>query len=320
MRLFSDRAVATQPAFQLTEGNANAIAAICHCLDGIPLALELAAARVRNLPVETIAERLSDRFRVLTGGSRTVLPRQQTLRACIDWSYNLLTEPERALLRSMAVFAGGFTLEGAEAVGASPGVDRADVLELLTQLVDKSLVEFDAKRHRYRLLETVRQYAHELLLASEEHEEASRTRHLEFFLALVGEADAKLYGPEQGDWLARLDDERENLLAAHAWCGLADERADSGLRLVVRRTAVLDAPRHAPAGPPGDRRGARSASCEGAKLRPLPGALCGGKSRPADGALCRGAGIRRRKPCDRTRDRRQAAHCGGAGAAWHDFQ
>ena len=166
VRLFSDRAVATQPAFQLTEGNANAIAAICHCLDGIPLALELAAARVRSLPVETIAVRLSDRFRVLTGGSRTVLPRQQTLRACIDWSYNLLTEPERALLRSMAVFAGGFTLEGAEAVGTSPGIDRADVLELLTQLVDKSLVEFDAKRHRYRLLETVRQYAHELLLTS----------------------------------------------------------------------------------------------------------------------------------------------------------
>jgi predicted ATPase/class 3 adenylate cyclase len=233
VRLFSDRAAAMLPDFQLTDGNATAVAAICHCLDGIPLALELAAARVRNLPVETIAERLSDRFRVLTGGSRTVLPRQQTLRACIDWSYNLLTEPERALLRSLAVFAGGFTLEGAEAVGAGSEIDSAEVLDLLTQLVDKSLVEFDAKRHRYRLLETVRQYAHELLLASEEQEEAARTRHLDFYLALVGEADGKLYGPDQGDWLARLDEERENLLAAHAWCGLADARADSGLRLLL---------------------------------------------------------------------------------------
>ncbi len=233
VRLFNDRAAAMMPDFRLTDGNATAVAAICHCLDGIPLALELAAARVRNLPVETIAERLSDRFRVLTGGSRTVLPRQQTLRACIDWSYNLLTEAERALLRSMAVFAGGFSLEGAEVVGAGPEIDSADILELLTQLVDKSLVEFDAKRNRYRLLETVRQYAHELLLVSEEQEEAARTRHLDFYLALVGEADGKLYGPDQGDWLARLDEERENLLAAHAWCGLADARADSGLRLLL---------------------------------------------------------------------------------------
>ena len=230
VHLFTDRAIAMQPAFQVTDQNAAAVAAICHCLDGIPLALELAAARVHSLPVEKIAERLSDRFRVLTRGSRTALPRQQTLRACIDWSYNLLTEQERALLRRMAVFSGGFSLEGAEAVGAGPQIDESDVLDLLTQLVDKSLVELDAEPQRYRMLETVRQYAHELLLASEELEQA-RTRHLHFYLALVDEADGKLYGPEQGVWLARLDAELANLLVAHAWCGTAAERAESGLLL-----------------------------------------------------------------------------------------
>ncbi len=232
VRLFNDRATAMQPAFKVTEQNAAAVAAICHRLDGIPLAIELAAARVRSLPVEKIAERLSDRFQVLTGGRRTALPRQQTLRACIDWSYNLLTEPERALLRRMAVFSGGFSLEGAEAVGTGPHIERSDVLDLLTQLVDKSLVELDAKHQRYRQLETVRQYAHELLLASAELDE-TRTRHLQFYLALVGEADRHLFGPEQGAWLARLDIELENLLAAHAWCASADERAELGLQLVL---------------------------------------------------------------------------------------
>lgn len=230
VRFFTDRAAAMQPAFQVTDQNAAAVAAICQRLDGIPLALELAAARVRSLPVEKIAERLRDRFRVLTGGSRTALPRQQTLRACIDWSYNLLTQQERALLRRLAVFAGGFPLEGAEKVGAGGELRELDVLDVLTQLVDKSLVELDAEGQRYRMLETVRQYAHELLEASREIDE-TRTRHLELYLALVDEADTQLHGPEQGAWLARLDIERENLLSAHAWCGSAEGRAESGLRL-----------------------------------------------------------------------------------------
>jgi predicted ATPase/class 3 adenylate cyclase len=177
VRLFCERAAASKSGFELTEKNAPAVAAICQRLDGIPLALELAAARVRNLAVETIAARLSDRFRVLATGSRTGLPRQQTLRACIEWSYNLLTPDERTLLRRLAVFAGGFALEGAESIGAGGDIGEPDVLDLLSQLVDKSLVELTAEGHRYRLLETVRQYAFELLEQSGDVD-ASRDRHL----------------------------------------------------------------------------------------------------------------------------------------------
>lgn len=231
VQMFNDRAIASQPGFQVTDQNAAAIASICHRLDGIPLAIELAAARVRSLTVEKIAERLSDRFHVLTGGSRSALPRQQTLRACIDWSYNLLTLQERALLQRLAVFTGGFALEAAETVGAGGEIDESAVLDLLTQLTDKSLVELAAEGQRYRLLETVRQYAHELLDASHEVDE-TRTRHLQFYLALVDEADTQLHGPAQGASLARLDIERENLLSAHAWCGAAEDRGEAGLRLV----------------------------------------------------------------------------------------
>ena len=136
---------------------------ICRRLDGIPLALELAAARVRALSVEKIAERLGNRFQLLTGGDRTALPRQQTLRASIDWSYDLLSDAERALLRRLAVFAGGFTLDAAEAVGSGGDIDGTDVMDLLSRLVEKSLVELEADGERYRLLETVRQYAQERL-------------------------------------------------------------------------------------------------------------------------------------------------------------
>lgn len=130
-------------------------------MDGIPLAIELAAARVKALPVEKLAERLDDRFRLLTGGSRTALPRQQTLRATIDWSYDLLTEPERALLRRVSVFAGGWTLEAAEAIGSGDGIEEREVLNLLTTLVEKSLVQYEEQEgeERYRLLETVRHYS-----------------------------------------------------------------------------------------------------------------------------------------------------------------
>src|SRR2546430_15203406 len=152
--LFVDRARAVQPAFQVTDENAEAVANICRRLDGIPLALELAAARVRALSVEEIAARLSDRFRLLARGDRTALPRQQTLRASIHWSYELLTGHERALLQRLSVFAGGWTLEAAEAVGVDGEVGKADVLDLLTNLVEKSLVTLEAEGERYRLLET----------------------------------------------------------------------------------------------------------------------------------------------------------------------
>ena len=194
-RLFVERAQAARPDFRLTDANAPAVAQICYRLDGIPLAIELAAARVKVLPPEQIAARLSDRFRLLTGGSRTALPRQQTLQALIDWSWDLLPEPERRLLRRLSVFAGGWTLEAAEAVasGDAGGQESLDVLEGLVQLVAKSLV-MAGDEGRYHLLETIRQYARDRLWAAGEGE-ALRDRHAGFFLALALEADPHLAGP-----------------------------------------------------------------------------------------------------------------------------
>ena len=231
VRLFCDRALAAQPGFRFSDTNAATVAEICRRLDGIPLALELAAARVRALSMEAIAERLSDRFRLLTGGDQTALPRQQTLRACIDWSHDLLTEPERALLRRLAVFAVGFTLQAAEAVGTGGETGASDVLDLLTRLVDKSLVELEVDGTRYRLLETIRQYAQEHLDESGDGDLA-RTQHLGFFVVLAEEARSNLRGTTQGVWLSRLDFDRENLLSACAWCDVADGGAELGLRLV----------------------------------------------------------------------------------------
>jgi len=230
-QLFIDRAVAAQSTFRVTAQNAMALAGVCHQLDGIPLAIELAAARTRSLSVENIAARLDDRFRLLKGDDKSALPRQQTLRALIDWSFDLLTEPERKLLRRLAVFSGGFTLEAVEAVGCGDDLDQDSGLDILTQLIDKSLVVLEAESGRYRLLETVRQYAQGRLEESGEAD-ATRSRHLEYFLSYLERAMKKLFGPEQGEWLARLDLERENVLTAHAWCERAEDGAASGLRLV----------------------------------------------------------------------------------------
>ena len=231
VRLFVERAAATQPAFRITEHNAPAIVDICRRLDGIPLAIELAAARVRALSVETIAERLSDRFRLLVQGDRTALPRQQTLRALIDWSYDLLSEVERALFRRVAVFAGGWTLEASEAVGSGASLGEMDVLDVLARLVEKSLVVLEAYGGRYRLLDTVREYAQERLSESGEGDDV-RNRHLAYYLALGVQARPELVGPNQGTWLARLDLERENLLSIHAWCDHAEGGGELGLKLV----------------------------------------------------------------------------------------
>ena len=231
VRLFVDRAKAAQTSFELTDQNAEAVIEICHQLDGIPLAIELAAARTRAMSVDKIAGRLNDRFRLLRGGDRTALPRQQTLRALIDWSYDLLTDEERALFRRLAVFAGGFTLEAAEKVGADGTLEERDVLDLLMQLVEKSLVALDANSERYRMLETVRQYAQERLEQSGEMD-AARSRHLHFYLGLVETASPELAGPKQTDALDRLDRERENITAAHAWCDHAKDGGEIGLRLV----------------------------------------------------------------------------------------
>jgi predicted ATPase/class 3 adenylate cyclase len=230
VRLFVERAMAVQPAFTLSEQNAPAVAEICRRLDGIPLALELAAARVRALSVVDIAARVNDRFQLLTAGDRTAAPRQQTLRALIDWSYDLLTERERILFRRLAVFAGGWTLDAAELVCAGGGVNRDDVLDLLTDLVDKSLVMVEPEGGWYRFLETVRQFAQERLQGADEGDNV-RTQHLDFYVALAEKAKPNLVGPRQGEWLARLDLERENLLSAHRWADRALGGGEKGLRL-----------------------------------------------------------------------------------------
>jgi len=231
VRLFVERAAAVHTGFAVTAANADAIATICRSVDGIPLALELAAARVRALSVDTIAARLDDRFRLLTGGDRTGLPRQRTLRALIDWSYELLTPEEALLFGRLAVFAGGFTLEAAQYVGAGDAIDGNDVVDVLTHLVEKSLVEREAAGERYRMLETVRQYALETLERSGDTR-SRRTRHLQFYLAFAQRARPGIVGPEQSQWLVRVDAERENLLAAHAWSCEADLASECGLPLV----------------------------------------------------------------------------------------
>lgn len=232
MQLFADRAVLASSDFQVTDRNASALAAICHRLDGIPLAIELAAARVRVLSVEEITSKLDQRFRLLTGGSRTALPRQQTLRSLIDWSYDLLSATEQALLRRLSVFAGGWTLAATEQVCSGNGVAEEEVLDLLTALAEKSLVLVEERdgTTRYRLLETVRQYARDRLLESSEGE-SWRDRHLAFFLSVAEEAQPLLRGAEQKAWLDRLEADNDNLRAALAWSSATGANAPLGLRL-----------------------------------------------------------------------------------------
>jgi tetratricopeptide (TPR) repeat protein len=201
-------------------------------LDGIPLAIELAAAWVKVVSVETLAARLDDSLRLLTAGSRTALPRQQTLQATIDWSYDLLSEPEQALFRRLAVFASGWTLEAADAVCAGASGAGNDVLELLAHLVDKSLVVVDMPPSgavRYRLLEPIRQYAHAKLMESAEAP-AMHQQHAQFFLALAEQAEPQLSGAEQVAWLNRLEQEHDNLRAVLRWC-IERGEAEPGLRL-----------------------------------------------------------------------------------------
>lgn len=230
VRLFLDRAAAMLPGFDLTPQNAPAIARICRDLDGIPLAIELAAARVRVMSVQVIADHLADRFRLLKGGDRTVLPRQQTLRATMDWSYSLLTAEEQAVLRRLSAFAGGFTLEAADAVAAGGDVPAAAVPEAIAQLIDKSLVAFDARNERYSMLETVRQYALERSVEADE-ETSTRDRHLAHFVALTEQAGKEMNGLRQTHWLMRLDAERDNILQAFARAREIPD-GDIGLRLV----------------------------------------------------------------------------------------
>jgi non-specific serine/threonine protein kinase len=233
IELFNARASHAKPDFSWNEKNASSIAQICQRLDGIPLAIELAAARIKVLSIDEIAARLDDRFSLLTAGSRTAIPRHQTLRATIDWSYDLLTESERILFRRLSVFAGGFTLEAAESVCSLGGLHRSEILDLLGRLADKSLVIVEGTgvlgQTRYRLLETIRQYAIEKLIATGEAS-ATRDRHLEFYLALAEKAEALLFGREQAPWVRRLDIELDNVRAVIDWA-TSTGKADIALRI-----------------------------------------------------------------------------------------
>lgn len=232
VQLFLERALFHQPTFAVTNANASSLASICHRLDGIPLAIELAAARVRSLSVEDINSKLDQRFRLLMGGSRAALPRQQTLRSLIDWSYDLLSEVEKALLCRLSVFAGGWTLESAEQVCSGDPVEDWEVLELLSSLCDKSLVvsEPASSSTRYRFLETVRQYARDRLMESGGGA-VYRGRHLSYYMDLVKEAEPQLMGPNQVLWLNLLEREHDNLRAALEWSSDSGFDSSSGLRL-----------------------------------------------------------------------------------------
>jgi predicted ATPase/class 3 adenylate cyclase/predicted Ser/Thr protein kinase len=230
VRLFVDRAAKARPGFALTPTDATGVVEICRRLDGIPLAIELAAARAAMLSIEQIGARLHDRFRLLTGGSRTALPRQQTLRAAVDWSYNLLPEAERRLFEALSVFVGGFTLEAAEGVGRDGArLEEFEILDLLAQLSNKSLVVVDDVYHppRYQMLETIRQYAREKALDADPDGRA-RSAHRDWFLQFAENADSHLHGPEQRAWLNRLEAEHDNLRAALEWS--AESGGDGALR------------------------------------------------------------------------------------------
>ncbi len=235
VKLFIDRAAAAVSTFTVTNDNAPALAQICHRLDGIPLAIELAAAKVRVLSLDQIAKRLDDRFRLLTGGNRAALERQQTLRAAIDWSYNLLSPAEQTLFRRLSIFIDGWRLAAAESVcrdeSTSSIVQSEDVLNLLEHLIHKSLVIAEEMGHesRYRMLETMRQYANEKLVEAGERD-ALRDRHLEYFLQFAETAAPHLIRPEQLEWLAQLDADYENLRLTLEWA-LSKDSPELSLRL-----------------------------------------------------------------------------------------
>ena len=235
IRLFTERAALNQPEFTFTASNAPAVVQICQRLDGMPLAIEFAAARVTSLSVEQVAARLNDRFRLLTAGPKKALPRHQTLRATLDWSHDLLTEHEQVLFRRVAVFAGGFTLEAAEHICTGTGLVEPDILDLLTRLIGKSLVVFGERdgHARYRLLDSVRQYGRERLEESGDADDVQR-RHRDWYLDFAERANPKLRGYDQELWLSHLEAEHDNLRAALAW-----SKAVRDVGALLRLTSAL---------------------------------------------------------------------------------
>jgi predicted ATPase/DNA-binding SARP family transcriptional activator len=234
VQLFVDRARAALPAFQLDATTAQPVAEVCRRLDGIPLAIELAAARVKSLAVAEIAARLDDRFQLLTAGPRTAEARQQTLAATVDWSYHLLRPPERVVFRRLSVFRGGWSADAAERVCAGAGIGRADVIGLLAALVDRSLVLADHREAvRFRMLETLRHYGTDRLAEAGEREQAARA-HATYYTEVAEQGEPLLRGPDQGRWLRWMTVERDNLRAALAWCRAhAETDPDLGLRLAA---------------------------------------------------------------------------------------
>lgn len=230
VKLFVERATAVHSSFEVSSANAEAVAQVCYHLDGVPLAIELAAARVRGMKVEQIAQHIDSRFRLLTGGSRTDTPRHQSLRATIDWSHTLLSEQDASVFRRLAVFNGGWSIEAAEAVCATGGVSPADVLDALFGLVDKSLIAMDDRgaETRYHMLETIHAYARDRLLDAGEAE-AAEDRRLAFFVQWVEATMPAMDDPKVGEALACLETDLSNLRAALEW-SLAND-VEAGLRL-----------------------------------------------------------------------------------------
>ena len=234
LQLFAERATQVDPSFKLSDEATPHVAQICRRLDGMPLAIELAAARTKVLPLEEIARRIDDRFRLLTGGRRTSLERQQTLLATVRWSYDLLSDRERLLFERLGVFRGGFDVEAVEAVGGFGSISDFEVLDLLSELVDKSLLvpERDATGvQRFRMLETLRQFSLDRLIEGGEVDVASQ-RHADFFLALAERAELLLETAAMAEWLDRLERDHDNLRAALEWLHHAGDR-QSAVRLAT---------------------------------------------------------------------------------------
>lgn len=235
VQLFVDRASRANSSFHMTRRNAHDVAEICRQLDGIPLAIELAAARIRSMSPAELCQRLSQSFRLLTGGSRTALPRQQTLRSLIDWSYDLLNESEKALLGRLSVFAGGWTLPMAAQICGEDGVGETEIVDTLASLADKSLVTVDGSGEtaRYRLLETVKHYAQDRLAERGEELTTIRIRHRDYFIELALDIRPKLMGADQARWFSILDAEHDNLRQALNLCMELPDGGQPGLKLAA---------------------------------------------------------------------------------------
>ena len=232
VRLFIDRAISVKPDFKVTNSNAPALAQLCLSLDGIPLAIELAAARIKVLSVETILERLKDRFSLLTSGRRTLLPRQQTLRALIDWSYDLLSENEKLLMQRLSVFTGGWTLEAAEAVCSDDRLDEFEILDLLSNLINKSLVKlYEAEyESRYNMLETISKYGEEKLIATGE-KPVMQKKAFDFYYKFVEGSEVVLTGSGQKECIKKINTDYENIRESLRWS--FENEHESALKMCV---------------------------------------------------------------------------------------